>query len=78
VTAARRRLALLAAAIALPGWAGAPPDDWASPDGGFKRASAQGAELSAEDREVVENLDLLESLDDAGDLDLLLDLAEEE
>jgi hypothetical protein len=34
--------------------------------------------LSAEDQEVVENLELLESMDEAEDLDLLLELSKEE
>ncbi|ADO69952.1 hypothetical protein [Stigmatella aurantiaca] len=34
--------------------------------------------LSPEDREVVENLELLEGMDEAGDLDLLLELARED
>jgi hypothetical protein len=35
-------------------------------------------ELSAEDREVVDNLELLESLDEAEDLELLMELSKEE
>jgi hypothetical protein len=34
--------------------------------------------LSAEDQEVVENLELLESMDTAEDLDLLMELSKEE
>jgi hypothetical protein len=34
--------------------------------------------LSAEDQEVVENLELLESMDEAEDLELLLELSKEE
>lgn len=41
-------------------------------------ARTDRAELSAEDREVVENLELLESLDEAEDLELLLELSKEE
>ncbi|MDY7231792.1 hypothetical protein [Hyalangium rubrum] len=55
----------------------APPPPTRAPE----PAPAQGAdkpELSAEDQEVVENLELLESLDEAEDFELLLELSREE
>lgn len=79
MTAATRLAALLLAAAAQ----ASPPEPRAgtpSRDAGRAPAAAPGAgaDLSAEDREVVENLELLEALEEAGDLDLLLDLAEAE
>ncbi len=43
-------------------------------DGGSPSGAATAA-LSAEDREVVDNLELLENLDTSSDLDLLLELS---
>jgi hypothetical protein len=45
-------------------------------DGGVARPAPQPA-LSAEDEEVVQNLELLEDLEAAGDLDLLQELSVE-
>jgi hypothetical protein len=55
------------------------PPSPAPPEKAPERAPARagGPELSAEDREVVENLELLESLDEAEDLELLLELSQE-
>jgi hypothetical protein len=41
-------------------------------------SSARAAPLSQEDREVVENLELLESLEEADALELLLELSKED
>ncbi len=64
--AAWAALALAPAALAVDGgmrlWDGGSP-------------SAATAALSAEDREVVDNLELLENLDASSDLDLLLELS---
>lgn len=46
--------------------------------GGAGTAQSAAPPLSDEDREVVENLDLLQSMDGAKDLDLLLELAKAE
>jgi hypothetical protein len=40
--------------------------------------SASTPELSAEDKEVVENLELLESMDAVEDLELLLELSQDD
>ena len=55
--------------------AGAPEPEPARRDGG-QGAGKQAAALplSDEDREVIENLDLLQAMDGARDLDLLLEL----
>jgi hypothetical protein len=52
----------------------APPSRTGEP----AKERATQPKLSAEDQEVVENLELLESLDEAEDLDLLLELSKEE
>ena len=49
-----------------------PPDRRATPDGGH--AAPVPPPTSEEDREVIENLDLLQAMDGAKDLDLLLEL----
>lgn len=46
-------------------------------DGGLSPPPPPPKELSAEDQEVVKNLELLEDLDAAGDLDLLQELSVE-
>jgi hypothetical protein len=64
--------ALLCALWPASAWAG-PQDRRATPpDAG--RPPPPPAPVSDEDREVIENLDLLQSMEDAKDLDLLLEL----
>ncbi len=48
------------------------------PDTERKAAPRPAPTLSAEDQEVVENLELLETLEQAGDLDLLLELSKDD
>ncbi|HZN94030.1 MAG TPA: hypothetical protein VFB81_15060 [Myxococcales bacterium] len=80
--AACRRLAAagaLACALA-PGVARAAAPEPSGHDGGGGQGGAGTAQsaappLSDEDREVIENLDLLQSMDGAKDLDLLLELS---
>ncbi|HYV48280.1 MAG TPA: hypothetical protein VFA20_25645 [Myxococcaceae bacterium] len=53
-----------------------PPDHRAAPDGGRAAPQSQttAPTTSDEDREVIENLDLLQAMEGAKDLDLLLEL----
>jgi hypothetical protein len=68
------------------GTLGAAPREGGTSDGGVLTAAAKLPELDAgtrsavlttEDREVIENLELLENLDESRDVDLLLDLFDE-
>jgi hypothetical protein len=69
--------ALVTGALACVLWTGSalagPSDNRAAPDGG-RVPETQTAATPDEDREVIENLDLLQSMDGAKDLDLLLEL----
>ena len=67
-----RRLVLATALLPALAFAGAP--ERPRQDGGGQEAAPQRAEPSDEDREVIENLDLLQSMDSARDLELLLEL----
>ncbi len=52
-------------------------DEWAPPPGS-QPAPRQDAKLGDEDREVVQNLELLENLEASQDLDLLLELSKKD
>lgn len=77
----RRLLPALVVAVGLWGGVAAAEESEKPPPTteGTKMAKApDSAPLSPEDREVVENLELLESMDTTEDLDLLLELSQEE
>ena len=72
------RYALLAGALLLamlcPASARAAAPEKPPEDAGQTRSASAAAPVSDEDREVIENLDLLQAMDGAKDLDLLLEL----